>query len=70
MDGLCRLAAEPVGELMMKVLDSQLSVQAMQVRASAEGFALDVQLAALPEVLTLQVEALERLAGGAFEGSR
>src|ERR1700723_824367 len=35
-------SAEPVGELMMNVLDSQLSVQAMQVRASAEGFALDV----------------------------
>jgi glycolate oxidase FAD binding subunit len=58
---------DAVGELMMKVLDSQLSVQAMQVRASVEGFALDVQLAALPEVLTLQVEALDRLAGEAFE---
>jgi glycolate oxidase FAD binding subunit len=54
--------AEPVGELMLKILDSQLSVQAMQVRASAEGYALDVQLATLPEVITLQIEALERLA--------
>jgi glycolate oxidase FAD binding subunit len=55
-------AAEPLGELMMKVLDSQLSVQAMQLRASPEGFALDVELATLPEVLTVQTEALDRLA--------
>src|SRR5438270_9284122 len=32
--------AEAVGRVMMKVLDSQLSVQAMQMRASARDFAL------------------------------
>ena len=45
----------------MKVLDSQLSVQGMQIRAdSAEGFALDVQLATLPEVMARQIEVLEQ----------
>nr|WP_255550937.1 FAD-binding oxidoreductase [Granulicella sp. dw_53] len=55
-------AAEPLGELMLKVLDSQLSIQAIQLRASSAGYALDVELATLPEVLTLQVAALDRLA--------
>jgi glycolate oxidase FAD binding subunit len=55
-------SVDEIGELMMKVLDSQLSTQAIQLRASAEGYALDVQLATLPEVLTLQIAALERLA--------
>jgi glycolate oxidase FAD binding subunit len=54
--------AEPVGKLMMKVLDSQLSVQAMQVRASVCGYALDIQLASLPEVLSVQTAALDRFA--------
>ncbi len=57
-------SSEPMGELMMEVLDSQLSTQAMQLRAGAEGYLLDVELAALPEVLALQVEALDRLAQG------
>jgi glycolate oxidase FAD binding subunit len=55
-------SVEPVGELMMSVLNSQLSTQAMQLRANAEGYALDVQLAALPEVLALQIDTLERSA--------
>jgi glycolate oxidase FAD binding subunit len=65
--------AVQVGELMMKILDSQLSTQAVQLRASTAGFALDVELTALPEVLTLQIEALEQLArsigvkGGPFD---
>ena len=54
--------AEPAGELMLKILDSQLCAQAMQLRARGEQFALDVELAALPEVCTLQIEALEGLA--------
>jgi glycolate oxidase FAD binding subunit len=54
--------AEPLGELMMSVLDSQLSVQAMQFRAGVGGFALDVQLATLPEVLVSQIEALDLFA--------
>jgi glycolate oxidase FAD binding subunit len=53
---------EPVDEIMMKVLDSQLSAQAMQLRAGAEGYALDIELATLPEVFALQIEALDRLA--------
>lgn len=56
------LEAEPVGALMMKVLNSQLSVQGMQVRASAVGFALDVELSTLPEVIARQIDALEQLA--------
>jgi glycolate oxidase FAD binding subunit len=47
---------------MMKVLDSQLSTQAMQLRANTTGYALDVTIAALPEVLALQTEALVRMA--------
>jgi glycolate dehydrogenase FAD-binding subunit len=53
---------EPVDEIMMQVLDSQLSTQAMQLRAGAEGYALDIELATLPEVLAVQIEALDRLA--------
>jgi len=53
---------EPPGQLMMKVLDSQLSTQAMQLRASTAGYALDIELATLPEVLALQTETLARMA--------
>jgi glycolate oxidase FAD binding subunit len=56
------VSAEPLGQLMMKVLDSQQSTQAMQLRASAAGYALDVALATLPEELALQTEALTRMA--------
>ena len=52
----------PIGELMMKVLDSQLTPQAMQLRASSARFALDVELASLPEVLAQQVALLDQLA--------
>ena len=52
---------EPVGELMMKVLDSQPTPQAMQLRASSTGSSLDVELATLPEVLMQQTQALELL---------
>jgi FAD/FMN-containing dehydrogenase len=62
---------------MMMVLDSQLSTQAMQLRAHINGYALDVQLATLPEVLTLQGERLNDLAqrassktNGTFEVSQ
>jgi len=49
-------------ELMLKVLDSHLSTQAMQLRASAAGFALDVELASLPGVLSDQLEVLDGFA--------
>jgi glycolate oxidase FAD binding subunit len=67
--------AEPLGKLLMQILDSQLSTQAMQLRAQAGGYALDVELATLPEALTLQLEALEQFArrasvnAAAFDGS-
>ena len=52
----------PVEELMMKVLDSQLSAQAMQMRAGSDGFALDIQLATVPEALSVQLSVLNVLA--------
>ena len=55
--------SEPIGELMMKILDSQFTPQAMQLRADPAAFALDVELASLPEVLAQQVTSLNQLAG-------
>lgn len=62
--------AGAVGTVLMKVLDSQLSVQAMQVRASGERFALDVELACMDEVMRDQIGVLDGFAGrsGAFRG--
>ena len=57
--------ASACGEVLMKVLDLQLSVQAMQLRASAAGFALDVELAAMDEVMREQLRVLDSLAGTA-----
>ena len=51
--------ASACGEVLMKVLDAQLSVQAMQLRASAAGFALDVELAAMDEVMQEQLRMLD-----------
>jgi glycolate oxidase FAD binding subunit len=59
---------EVLGFLMMKVLDSQLSVRAMQMRGGNDGCALDVELASLPEVVAQQTERLNVLARG-FAGS-
>lgn len=56
--------AESIGRVMMKVLDSQLSVQAMQMRASAAGFALDVELAAMEQVMRSQVRVLDEFGTG------
>src|SRR6266702_7109421 len=53
---------DPIGALMMSILDSQLITQAMQVRASLSGFALDVRLATLPEVILDQASSLSKLA--------
>ena len=52
-------------EVLMKVLDSQLSVQAMQMRASAAGFALDVELMCTEEVMREQLSVLDAFAGRA-----
>jgi glycolate oxidase FAD binding subunit len=68
--------AEVVGRVMMQVLDSQLSLQAMQMRASAAGFALDVELACMDEVMGEQLAVLDPLAdrvgavGGEVFGAR
>jgi len=55
--------ADVCGAQMMKVLDSQLSVEAMQLRANAGGYALDVQLACMEEVMRAQLGMLDALAG-------
>jgi glycolate oxidase FAD binding subunit len=52
-------AAEPLGKLMLKLLHAQLSTVAIQLRGTGDGFALDIQLACLPEVLLTQATALE-----------
>jgi glycolate oxidase FAD binding subunit len=53
------------GDVLMKVLDSQLSIRAMQLRASAAGFALDVELASIDEVMHEDLKWLNSLAAGA-----
>jgi glycolate oxidase FAD binding subunit len=54
--------AEPLGKLMLTLLHAQLSTVAIQLRGTASGFALDVQLASLAEVLRTQAAALETMA--------
>jgi glycolate oxidase FAD binding subunit len=53
---------EPLGQLLMKILDSHLSTQSLQLRSSNSGFALDVRLATLPEVIRDQAISLSKLA--------
>jgi glycolate oxidase FAD binding subunit len=53
---------EPVGQLLMKILDSHLSTQSLQLRSSHSGFNLDVRLATLPEVIRDQASSLSKLA--------
>ena len=53
---------EPLGQLLMRILDSHLSKQSLQLRSNPGGFALDVRLATLPEVLRDQAAALSKLA--------
>jgi glycolate oxidase FAD binding subunit len=52
-------AAEPLGKLMLKLLHAQVSTVAIQLRGTGDGFALDIQIASLPEVLVTQAAALE-----------
>jgi glycolate oxidase FAD binding subunit len=54
--------AEPLGKLMLTLLHAQLSTVAIQLRSTATGFALDIQLASLAEVLRTQAAALETMA--------
>jgi len=53
---------QPLGELLLAILNSHLNTQAMQLRNSRDGFHLDVQLAALPEVIGQQADALRSMA--------
>jgi glycolate oxidase FAD binding subunit len=53
---------EALGQILMKILDSHLSTQSLQLRSSSSGFALDVRLATLPEVIRDQASSLSRLA--------
>jgi glycolate dehydrogenase FAD-binding subunit len=54
---------DALGQLLMKILDSHLSTQSLQLRASSSGFALDVRLATLSEVIRDQASSLSKLAG-------
>jgi len=53
---------EPLGQLLMKIIDSHLSTQSLQLRSNSSGFALDVRLATLPEVIRDQASSLSTLA--------
>jgi glycolate oxidase FAD binding subunit len=57
----CATAA-PLGELMLKLMDSHMSLQRLQLRANTEDFALDMELAAMPDTLTAQTEAIRLMA--------
>jgi glycolate oxidase FAD binding subunit len=54
--------SEALGQLLMKILDSHLSTQSLQLRSSGGGFNLDVRLATLPEVIRDQASSLSKLA--------
>jgi glycolate oxidase FAD binding subunit len=53
---------EALGQLLMKILDSHLSTQSLQLRSSGGEFNLDVRLATLPEVIRDQASSLSKLA--------
>jgi glycolate oxidase FAD binding subunit len=53
---------EVLGQLLMKILDSHLSTQSLQLRSNSSGFALDVRLSTLPEVIRDQASSLSKLA--------
>jgi glycolate oxidase FAD binding subunit len=53
---------EPLSQLLMKILDSHLSTQSLQLRSNSSGFVLDVRLATLPDVIRDQASSLSKLA--------
>jgi glycolate oxidase FAD binding subunit len=55
--------AEPLGELLLQISGSQLSLEALQLRTLTDGFCLDVCLATMPLVMTQQLAELSRFAG-------
>ena len=54
--------AEPLGSLLLQLLDSHLNIQSMQLRTIDDIFGLDVRLSALPEVLKDQTALLSAIA--------
>ncbi len=59
---LSSTAVEPLGVLLLELTASQLSLHALQLRALTGSFALDVALATLPSVLSVQTAQLEAIA--------
>ncbi|SFS18122.1 glycolate oxidase FAD binding subunit [Granulicella pectinivorans] len=55
-------SAEPLNDLLLRLLDAHFSVQSMQLRAHKQAFALDVRLAALPEVASTQQDGVIAMA--------
>ena len=53
---------EPLGSLLVQLLDSCLNIQSMQLRAAGNIFELDIQLSALPAVLSDQGAVLSEMA--------
>jgi len=53
---------EPLGKLLLKILDSHLSTQSLQLRSTTDDFHLEVRLATLPEVIHTQASSLTALA--------
>jgi glycolate oxidase FAD binding subunit len=53
---------EPLGRLLMDILNSHLSAQSVQLRSCSDGHNLDVRLATLPEVIRDQAFSLAKLA--------
>jgi glycolate oxidase FAD binding subunit len=51
--------AEPLGKRLLELLHGQLCTQAIQLRSTQGGFALDVQLASLTEVVESQAALLD-----------
>jgi glycolate oxidase FAD binding subunit len=56
--------AEPLGRMLLRVIDSHLDAQSVQLRSEDAGFSLDVRLAALPEVIEAHRRLLETMAEG------
>jgi glycolate oxidase FAD binding subunit len=55
---------EALAQMLLKVLDSHLSTQSLQLRSGTAGFYLDLRLVALPEVIHEQAVSLATLAYG------
>lgn len=54
--------AAGLGKLLLRLLDAQLSLEAVQMRGEDGAFALDVQLGTLPEVLAQQEQRVSTMA--------